>query len=144
MWTFYWIKCMNNIKLTTMCMIYNDNGEILVQDRTKNDWPGITFPGGKVEKDELIEESCIREIKEETGLDIKNLECMNYIEWNTIEENVRHLCILFRTKDYDGKLIDSSEGRNFFIKEKDIQKYNLSYDFLKIYKIMKYGREKED
>ena len=135
---------MNNIKLTTMCMIYNDNGEILVQDRTKNDWPGITFPGGKVEKDELIEESCIREIKEETGLDIKNLECMNYIEWNTIEENVRHLCILFRTKDYDGKLIDSSEGKNFFIKEKDIQKYNLSYDFLKIYKIMKYGREKED
>ena len=135
---------MNNIKLTTMCMIYNDNGEILVQDRTKNDWPGITFPGGKVEKDELIEESCIREIKEETGLDIKNLECMNYIEWNTIEENVRHLCILFRTKDYDGKLIDSSEGKNFFIKEKDIEKYNLSYDFLKIYKIMKYGREKED
>lgn len=135
---------MNNIKLTTMCMIYNDNGEILVQDRTKNDWPGLTFPGGKVEKDELIEESCIREIKEETGLDIKNLECMNYIEWNTIEENVRHLCILFRTKDYDGKLIDSSEGKNFFIKEKDIEKYNLSYDFLKIYKIMKYGREKED
>lgn len=135
---------MNNIKLTTMCMIYNDNDEILVQDRTKNDWPGITFPGGKVEKDELIEESCIREIKEETGLDIKNLECMNYIEWNTIEENVRHLCILFRTKDYDGKLIDSSEGKNFFIEEKDIEKYNLSYDFLKIYKIMKYGREKED
>ena len=59
---------MNNIKLTTMCMIYKDNGEFLVQDRIKNDWPGITFPGGKVEKDELITESCIREIKEETGL----------------------------------------------------------------------------
>ncbi|MBR4237517.1 NUDIX domain-containing protein [bacterium] len=135
---------MNNIKLTTMCMIYNDGGEILVQDRIKDDWPGITFPGGKVEKDEIIEESCIREIKEETGLDIKNLECMNYIEWNTIEENVRHLCILFRTKDYYGKLIDSSEGKNFFIKEKDIEKYNLSYDFLKIYKICKNEYKEEE
>ncbi len=135
---------MNNIKLTTMCMVYNDDGEILVQDRIKDDWPGITFPGGKVEKDEIIEESCIREVKEETGLDIKNLECMNYIEWNTIEENVRHLCILFRTKDYYGKLIDSSEGKNFFIKEKDIEKYNLSYDFLKIYKICKNEYKEEE
>ena len=135
---------MNNIKLTTMCMIYNDNNEILVQDRIKNDWPGITFPGGKVEKDELIEESCIREIKEETGLDIFNLECMNYIEWNTIEENVRHLCILFRTKDYKGKLKDSSEGKNFFVKENDIKNYNLSYDFMKIYNLCKYGRKNED
>ena len=134
---------MNNIKLTTMCMIYNDNGEILVQDRIKNDWPGITFPGGKVEKDELIEESCIREIKEETGLDIYNLECMNYIEWNTIEENVRHLCILFRTKDYKGKLKDSDEGRNFFIKEKDIENYNLSYDFMKIYNLCKLNTKNE-
>ena len=132
---------MNNIKLTTMCMIYKDNGEFLVQDRIKNDWPGITFPGGKVEKDELITESCIREIKEETGLTISNLECMSYIEWNTIEENVRHLCILFRTKDFEGKLTDSIEGNNFFIKEEDLKNYKLSYDFMSIYNICKYGKK---
>ena len=133
---------MNNIKLTTMCMIYKDNGEFLVQDRIKNDWPGITFPGGKVEKDELITESCIREIKEETGLTISNLECMSYIEWNTIEENVRHLCILFRTKDFDGKLTDSIEGNNFFIKEEDLKNYKLSYDFMSIYNICKYEKNR--
>ena len=133
---------MNNIKLTTMCMIYKDNGEFLVQDRIKNDWPGITFPGGKVEKDELITESCIREIKEETGLTISNLECMSYIEWNTIEENVRHLCILFRTKDFEGKLTDSIEGNNFFIKEEDLKNYKLSYDFMSIYNICKYEKNR--
>jgi len=30
-----------------MCMIYDDKGNILVQDRLKKDWPGVTFPGGK-------------------------------------------------------------------------------------------------
>ena len=133
---------MNNIKLTTMCMIYKDNGEFLVQDRIKNDWPGITFPGGKVEKDELITESCIREIKEETGLTISNLECMSYVEWNTIEENVRHLCILFRTKDFEGRITDSIEGNNFFIKEEDLKKYKLSYDFMNIYNICKYEKNR--
>ncbi len=135
---------MNNIKLTTMCMIYKENGEFLVQLRNKTDWPGLTFPGGKVERGEEITKSCKREVKEETGLDIFNLECMSYIEWNTIEEGVRHLSILYKTKDYKGELKSSKEGSVFFIKEKDIQKYNLSNDFLKIYKIMKYGREKED
>ena len=43
-------KC-ETVVLTNMCMVYDDNGNILVQNRTKNTWPGITFPGGHVEKD---------------------------------------------------------------------------------------------
>ena len=64
-------KC-ETVVLTNMCMIYDDNGNILVQNRTKNTWPGITFPGGHVEKNESIVESTIREVKEETRLTIKN------------------------------------------------------------------------
>ncbi len=128
---------MNNIKLTTMCMIYKDNKEFLVQNRTKNDWPGITFPGGKVEKEELITESCIREVKEETGFMISDLECMGYFEWNTIEADVRHLTILFKTKTFKGDLKGSKEGEVFFIEEKDLDKYALSNDFLDIFKCMK-------
>ena len=44
-------KC-ETVVLTNMCMVYDDNGNILVQNRTKNTWPGITFPGGHVEKDD--------------------------------------------------------------------------------------------
>ena len=57
--------------LSNMCMIYKDD-EILVINRTKKDWPGISFPGGHVEENETLEESVIREMKEETGLNIKN------------------------------------------------------------------------
>lgn len=52
-------------------MIYKDN-QILVQDRVKS-WNGVAFPGGHVESRESIVDSTIREIKEETGLDISNL-----------------------------------------------------------------------
>ena len=56
--------------LTNICLIYKGD-EILVIDRKKKDWPGLTFPGGHVEKDENFNDSVIREVKEETGLDIK-------------------------------------------------------------------------
>ena len=39
----------NKIILTNMCMVYDNNGNILVQDRVSKDWPGINFPGGHVE-----------------------------------------------------------------------------------------------
>ena len=35
--------------LTNMCMVYDDKGNVLVQDRIDPQWPGVTFPGGHVE-----------------------------------------------------------------------------------------------
>lgn len=41
-----------SVIFTNMCMIYDDAGNVLVQDRLNPDWPGITFPGGHVEAGE--------------------------------------------------------------------------------------------
>lgn len=125
------------IKLTIMCMVYKDDGSFLVENRLKKDWPGLTFPGGHVEDDELIEDAVIREMKEETGLDLFEVEPRGYIEWNEFGDNVRHLAMLFRTNKYKGTLKSSKEGEIFFIKEKDIEKYLLSNDFEKIYQKLK-------
>lgn len=122
--------------LTNMCMVYDDNHNILVEDRVLPTWPGITFPGGHVEDDETIEHSVIREVKEETGLDITDIECCGHIEWLGIEENARHLAILYRTKKYSGELQSSREGRVFWINIADIDKYTLSTDFDKILSIL--------
>ena len=124
-------------KLTIMCMVYNDDGSFLVENRVKKDWPGLTFPGGHVEDEELIEDAVIREMKEETGLDVSNIEPRGYIEWNEFGDDVRHLAMLFRTKTYKGKLTSSKEGNIFFIKENEIEKYPLSNDFLAIYNKLK-------
>ena len=124
-------------KLTIMCMVYKDDGSFLVENRIKKDWPGLTFPGGHVEDDELIENAVIREMKEETGLDLLEIEPRGYIEWNEFGDNVRHLAMLFRSNKYKGEIKSSKEGEIFFIKEKDISKHLLSNDFEKIYQKMK-------
>ena len=120
-----------------MCMVYKDDGSFLVENRVKKDWPGLTFPGGHVEDDELIENAVIREMKEETGLDLLEIEPRGYIEWNEFGDNVRHLAMLFRSNKYKGEIKSSKEGEIFFIKEKDISKYLLSNDFEKIYQKLK-------
>lgn len=67
--------------LSNMCMVYKDD-EILVINRTKNDWPGLSFPGGHVEKGETLEESVIREIKEETGLTLHSVKFCAIKDWD--------------------------------------------------------------
>ena len=53
-------------EFTNMCMIYDNEGNVLVQNRVKS-WCGYAFPGGHLEPMESIVDSVIREVKEETG-----------------------------------------------------------------------------
>jgi len=52
------------------CAAVNDEGKILIAKRNlepgKNSW---ALPGGFVEQDETPEDTCLRELKEETGID---------------------------------------------------------------------------
>ncbi|MFR1598791.1 MAG: NUDIX domain-containing protein, partial [Coprobacillus cateniformis] len=50
-------------RITNLCMVYDKKGNVLVQERLKKDWPGITFPGGHVEYLESFHDSVVREVK---------------------------------------------------------------------------------
>lgn len=117
------------IILTNMCLIRNGN-MILVQNRTKKDWPGLTLPGGKVEKDESVYQSVLREVYEETGLRLLSAKDVGYIEW--LIDGDRHLCILFESESYEGELKSNDEGEDLFIDIKDLCQYQFSTDFDKI------------
>jgi len=55
------------------CVLFDKtNNSILVQKRIKPDHEKdmYCFPGGKIRKDETVEEAFIRELKEETDLDV--------------------------------------------------------------------------
>lgn len=129
----------NRVILTNMCMLYDGEGRFLVQLRQKQDWPGLNFPGGHVEDGEDIPSSVIREMKEETGLTVSQLEEVGYFEWNVPQEGVRHLTILFRSCHYSGNLVSSSEGPVFWIQEGDVAHYPLSTDFDLLLKKMRTG-----
>lgn len=60
-----------NVELTVLCLV-QDGNRILLQNRVKNDWQGYILPGGHVEHGESFVDAVIREMKEETGLDIIN------------------------------------------------------------------------
>jgi len=116
-------------------MVYDAKGRILVQKRVKADWPGITFPGGHIEDNESVVESIIREMKEETGLEVSNLRVCGVKDW--IINKKRHLVILFKTNSFRGNLHSSQEGEVFWIKEEDLLNYTLAPDTYEIYLIMK-------
>ena len=120
--------------LTNICLIYKGD-EILVIDRKKKDWPGLTFPGGHVEKDENFNDSVIREVKEETGLKIKKPILCGIEEFKTKKED-RYIMLYYKTDNFSGKIKSSKEGEVFWIKRKDLDKYKLSLDLKRILKIM--------
>ena len=68
------------VTLTNMCMIY-DGDKVLVQQKVDDDYSGITFPGGHVEKGESFTDAVIREVFEETGIRIKNIRYFGSQPW---------------------------------------------------------------
>lgn len=128
------MKDFEKIELTNMCMVYDDKGNILVQNRVSKDWPGITFPGGHIEKGESFVKSVIREVYEETGLEIENpLLCG--VKQFQLNEEVRYVVLFFKTNKFKGEIKSSSEGEIFWIKKEDLKNYKLSVDFDKMYEI---------
>ena len=99
--------------LSNMCMLYKDD-EYLIINRTKSDWPGLSFPGGHVEDGETLEESIIREMKEETGLDIKNPRLVGIKDWPW-GNNVRYFALLYVSNEFEGEIVSSKEGEDFWL-----------------------------
>jgi len=65
---------------TVGVFIFNTGDELLLLKSHK--WPDkYVIPGGHVELGERIEEAAIREAKEETGLDVYDLEFINFQEF---------------------------------------------------------------
>lgn len=65
---------------TVGVFIFNQRGELLLLRSHK--WPGAyVVPGGHVELGERLEEAARREVREETGLEIRDLEFINFQEF---------------------------------------------------------------
>ena len=113
---------------TNMCMIYDKEGNILVEERCKGSWSGIAFPGGHVEPHEPFTDSVIREVKEETGLDIEKPLLCGVKQFYT-DNGERYVVFLYKTDKFSGEITSSDEGRVFWIKREELCNYTVALDF---------------
>ena len=116
------------VVLTNMCMIYDGEGNILVEERLDPAWPGVTFPGGHVEPGESFTKAVIREIREETGLTIEAPHLCGLKQFFK-KDGTRYIVILYKTDKFSGELRSSDEGKVFWIKRSELEQYQLSVSF---------------
>lgn len=99
-------------------IILNDKGQILLQSRADRDKWGL--PGGCQELGERFQDTIIREIKEETNLDVKeeDLELIDIVSGSSRRNDypngdvVINNTTLYCVRNYSGKLKWDSESKN--------------------------------
>ncbi|MEG8990744.1 8-oxo-dGTP diphosphatase [Ignavibacteria bacterium 4148-Me] len=101
------------MQLATLCYVIDkDKTLMLHRIKKKNDvhegkWNGL---GGKFEHGETPEECVIREVKEESGLLIKNPKLHGFITFPMFDGKKDWYVFLFTAREFEGNLIDSHEG----------------------------------
>ena len=103
-----------NTIFTNICMVYDGEGNVLVQNRLNPDWPGIVFPGGHVEAGESFYDAAVREVFEETGLTVSELQMCGIKDWFR-DDGTRYVVLLYKTDKFEGELTSSDEGEVMWI-----------------------------
>lgn len=88
------------IRKAVRCYLIKDNNVVATKYKEESKEGYYDIPGGKIEEGELPEQTAIREMKEETGLDVRNLK----YKGNMIIE------YLNRIFDFDVFVASESEG----------------------------------
>ncbi|WP_404452200.1 8-oxo-dGTP diphosphatase [Virgibacillus necropolis] len=110
-----------NYKFWTVCMI-QDNDKVLLLDRQHDNFKGFIPPGGKVEFPESFVEGAIREVKEETGLEVSNLVYKGIYEYVNPDKNDRYIIFNYITKEFSGTLLQKPhEGKPVWVNIGDVK-----------------------
>ena len=112
------------VTITNMCMIY-DGTKVLVQEKVDNDYCGVTFPGGHVEKGESFTDAVIREVYEETGLKIYSPQLCGIKDWSN-DDGSRYMVLFYKTDKFEGTLSSSDEGEVRWIDLEEMKQMHLA------------------
>lgn len=99
-------------------LLFSDDKLLLVKPGYKNHW---SVPGGVVEENESLFDACLRETKEEIGLDIKveKLLCVDYMEANgEVDENLQFI--------FSGGQLDRMQINNIKVDGEEITEYKFA------------------
>lgn len=104
------------MKLQAACVFIVHPVENLILAVTRRDGSGCGLPGGKAEPDELLQDTALRELFEETGLIAENPKLL----WSRTDDS--SYCETYTVTVTGGTIRDSAEGHVFWATLKDLIK----------------------
>ena len=114
-------------QLVSTIALIDDENKILIGKRPvgkvfENLWE---FPGGKVEKNETVEQALIRETKEEINIDLSK-NCIAPFVFSTYEnENVNIIILLFISRKWNLEPICKFHAELRWVKANNLNNYNM-------------------
>ena len=112
----------NTIRAVICYLKSGDNYLLLLKADGKFGGGFWNAPGGKIEHGEKPVDAAIREVKEETGLDVRSLERCGYLEFyfGSGKKRPDWTAEVFQSTDFDGMLKESNEGKLKWFSKKEL------------------------
>jgi len=110
---------------TTLCYIEKEDSYLMMhrvkkeKDINKDKWVGV---GGHFEEGESPEECLLREVKEESGLQLTGFRLRGIITFSTDVYPTEYM-FLYTADGYEGEITECDEGNLEWVKKKEV--YNL-------------------
>lgn len=115
------------MKLTTLCYIEQEDKYLMLHrvkkenDLNHDKWIGV---GGKFEPDETPEECLLREVREETGLTLRNYRARGIITFLSDEWETEYMH-LYTAAEFEGSLTECDEGELVWVPKSEIENLKL-------------------
>ena len=114
-------------KLSTLCYIEKGNKYLMLhriskkKDGNKDKWIGV---GGHFEKGESPEDCLLREVKEETGLELTSYQFRGIVTFISDEWPDEYMC-LYTADKYTGDIGNCDEGELVWVEKGKIMDLNI-------------------
>ena len=115
------------MNFTTLCYIEKGNKYLMLhriskkKDGNKDKWIGV---GGHFEKGESPEECLLREVKEETGLELTSYQFRGIVTFISDEWPDEYMC-LYTADRYTGDIVNCDEGELVWAEKEKVMDLNI-------------------